>query len=117
MKYFIAILAVVLLSGLVSLPLAKSQDNPATEIKNISLAPLNGVRGGGRAAALSIERGARYPSVIHLKGKVEVRTNGFVLLADEADHDEATGEVQAHGNVTVKPYPPVADFTVRPKPQ
>lgn len=61
-----------------------------------------------------IERGASYPSTIHLKGNVEVRTgvcvrtepghslscNGYtVLRADEADVDEDSGAVEARGHV------------------
>lgn len=61
--------------------------------------------GGGRVSALSIERGVRYPSVIHLKGDVEIRRSGMILRADEADYDEDTGEVEARGHVRVKPYP------------
>ena len=61
--------------------------------------------GGGRVSALSIERGVRYPSVIHLKGDVEIRRSGMILHADEADYYEDTGEVEARGHVRVKPYP------------
>jgi hypothetical protein len=32
---------------------------------------------------------------------VEIRTNGFILGADEADYDE----VEARGTVKVTPYP------------
>jgi len=61
-----------------------------------------------------IERGAPYPSTIHLKGNVEIRTgvcvrtqpgnslscDGYtVLRAEEADVQEDTGAVEARGNV------------------
>lgn len=61
-----------------------------------------------------IERGASFPSFIHLKGNVEIRTrvcvrtgaanaltcNGYtVLRADEAEVHEESGEVEARGNV------------------
>ncbi len=60
----------------------------------IAVAYFHGIRGGARLAALNIERGASYPSVVHLKGNVEIRTNGFILRADDADYDENTGEVE-----------------------
>jgi len=34
-----------------------------------------------------------------LKGRVEIATDEFVVTADEANHNEATGEVEAKGNV------------------
>ena len=65
---------------------------------------------------MEIEIGLPYPSVIHLKGSVEIRTpvcvvtgpgnawtcNGSVVLrADEADLHEDTGQIEASGNVKV----------------
>jgi hypothetical protein len=35
---------------------------------------------------------------------VEVKWKGMQLRADEADYNEATGELQPRGNVTLKPY-------------
>ncbi|HYM13108.1 MAG TPA: hypothetical protein VEU62_20375 [Bryobacterales bacterium] len=61
--------------------------------------------GGGSVSALSIERGVPYPSVIHLKGDVEIRRRGMILRADEADYHEDSGEVGARGHVRVMPYP------------
>jgi hypothetical protein len=107
----------VVLAGLIStlLPLAIGQDN--AERKHLTVPPLN----GGRAvalSALSIERGVSYPSVVKLKGNVEIKTpvclpvgeNGamvcdgeMIVRADTAEFDESTGEIQAHGNVTVTP--------------
>jgi lipopolysaccharide assembly outer membrane protein LptD (OstA) len=86
--------------------LRTAAQNAAPEtVKQIAVAPLNDARGGARLAALNIERGAAYPSVVHLNGQVEIRTNGFILRADNADYNETTGEVEAHGSVKVTPYP------------
>ncbi len=64
-----------------------------------------GATGGVRLAALSIQRGGRFPSVIQLKGEVEIRWRGMILRADEAEYHEDTGEIEARGNVRVKPLP------------
>ncbi len=68
--------------------------------------------------AISIVRGARYPTVIKLKGSVEIKTpvclpigkNGalvcdgeMIVHADEAELHEDSGEIQAHGNVQITP--------------
>ena len=107
----------IVLAGLIStlLPLAIGQGN--AERKHLTVPPLN----GGRAvalSALSIERGVSYPSVVKLKGNVEIRTpvclpvgqdsalvcdGEMIVRADEAEFSESTGEIQAHGNVTVTP--------------
>ena len=74
------------------------------------------------ASAFEIERGERYPSVIQLKGKVEIRTpiclaadakggatvcDGYMVVrADEASLDENTGKIEAHGAVIVSPHEP-----------
>ncbi len=87
------------------LPQATCQDNKAAERKLHVMAT---GPGGGTLAAFSIQRGASYPSVIHLKGDVEIRRTGMVLRADQADYHEDTGEIEARGNVRVKPYPPPA---------
>ena len=84
-----------------------SEQAAAGSVKHMAAAPRNGVRGEARLAAIDIERGLPYPSVVHLKGSVEIRTNGFILHADEADYDEDTGEVEARGSVKVTPYPPL----------
>ena len=61
---------------------------------------------------MNIEHGVEYPTVIHLSGKVEIKTpvcvkqicEGYMILhADEATFNEATGVIEAHGNVTVIP--------------
>jgi lipopolysaccharide assembly outer membrane protein LptD (OstA) len=92
-----------------------AQDYPAGEMKRLSvptttsLTPLS-------VAAREIEREGLYPSVIHLKGSVEIKTpvcvkagqgsvlncDGYVVLrADTADFHEGTGQIEARGNVTV----------------
>ena len=60
----------------------------------------------------SIERPVQYPSVIRLKGNVQIatkiRAQGaplilmiMVVRADEADYHEDTGEIEARGSVQV----------------
>jgi hypothetical protein len=71
-------------------------------------------------SAASIVRDTPYPSVIHLKGSVEVKMpicvqrqgsgmdcEGYMILhADEADFHEDTGRVDARGNVSITPVRP-----------
>ena len=96
--------------ALACLPLA------AQELKHLVVPTVNGIRPVD-LSALSIERGAQYPSVIELKGNVEVRTpicfrekdamsciGESILHADEAVFHEDTGEVEARGKVTVTPF-------------
>ena len=92
-----------------------AQDYPAGQLKRLSvptttsLTPLS-------VAALDIEREGLYPSVIHLKGSVEIKTPvcvkagpasalscaGYIVLrADAADFHEGSGQIEARGNVTV----------------
>ena len=70
-----------------------------------------------RLSATSIERGAEYPTIIYLKGNVEVQApvcplgpnapracdNYMILHADSAEFHEDTGQIEAHGNVSVVP--------------
>jgi hypothetical protein len=75
-------------------------------------------------SALSIQRGAEYPSLVELKGDVEIRTRvcvmqsragtkkgalvcdgETVLRADEAVFHEDTGTIEAQGKVTVVTVP------------
>jgi lipopolysaccharide assembly outer membrane protein LptD (OstA) len=67
--------------------------------------------------AIDIERVGAYPSVVHLKGNVKLRTctfttkergkricGGFILLqADELTYHEDTGKMEANGSVSVTP--------------
>jgi hypothetical protein len=105
MKLLIFAASIVFLT-VVFLPRIAGQNAPGP-IKYIAAAPLNGTRGGARLGAVSIEREVSYPSVVHLNGSVEIRTNGFILHADKADYNERTGEVEASGTVRVTPYPPL----------
>ena len=92
-----------------------AQEYPPGQMKHLSV-PTTTNPQPLAVAALEIERGFPYPSVIHLKGKVEIKTpvciatgagnalrcNGYVVLrADEADLREESGEIEARGKVTV----------------
>jgi len=87
------------------------------EQKQFTTAPLNGGR-EVRMTANEIARIGEYPSAIHLKGGVEIRTpaclpvgkNGklicdgvMILRADEATYHEDSGQIEAQGSVTVVP--------------
>jgi hypothetical protein len=102
-------------STLLSPALGQASNNH--QLKHVTAAPMN-ARRPVSLNALEIERGVEYPSVVHLKGNVEIKTpvcvpagKGGAMLcegemavrADEAEFDEATGQIQAHGNVTVTP--------------
>lgn len=106
MKLYVAALAVCTLA----LP---AQEYPAGQPKHLTVPTATSVRPVS-VSALSIERGAEYPSIIHLKGSVEIKTpvcirqasgqvcaGSVVLRADEADFHEDSGQIDAHGNVTV----------------
>jgi lipopolysaccharide assembly outer membrane protein LptD (OstA) len=82
-------------------------------LKHLAVAAVNG-RLSTRLTALSIERETQYPSVVHLKGNVEIKSpvclpvgkkgalvcDGYTLLrADEVDFHEDTGEIEARGSV------------------
>jgi hypothetical protein len=86
-------------------------------MKHVVIAPQNANR-PVEIEALSIERGLPYPSVTTLKGNVRIKTpvclpvgpqnsmicDGYmIVLADEAELDEKTGEIRPHGNVVVTP--------------
>jgi hypothetical protein len=94
---------------------AVCQENRPTEMKYLTVPPLSGPW-TVRVAALNIEHGVEYPTVIKLKGSVEIRTpvcvtvgekkvcEGYMVLhADEATFNEATGAIEAQGNVSVIP--------------
>jgi hypothetical protein len=82
------------------LPSAKSQDNTPSDLKHIMAA-------GVFLTASSIEREVHYPSVVHLKGNVEIKMKGWILRTDDADVHEITGEIEARGSVRLIPYPPI----------
>ena len=102
----VALAGVVLLSG---------QDRYAGGRKHLSV-PIESSAQPFVVTAKEIDRGAEYPSVIHLRGDVEIRmpvcvTTGpgavqrcagaVVLHADEADLHEQTGQIEARGTVGV----------------
>ena len=89
----------------VALPQAVCQDNSAAQ--KLSLAV-----GRSSLQADSIERGVSYPSVIQLRGNVQITSRTvvnysplsmmiMVVRADEADYHEDTGEIEARGSVQV----------------
>jgi lipopolysaccharide assembly outer membrane protein LptD (OstA) len=53
-------------------------------------------------AALASEK-----RIIQLRGNVEIRTDTIIFTADEANYHEDTGEIEARGNVRVKPVTPL----------
>jgi hypothetical protein len=92
-----------------------AQDYPAGQRKSLSVPTTTSVKPLS-VAALDIEREGLYPSVIHLKGSVEIKTPvclkagpshalycaGYIVLhADAADFHEGSGQIEARGNVTV----------------
>jgi len=97
--------------------LAMGQE-PAPELKHVIVPQPHGGR-GVYLAAQSIERGVEYPTVVKLSGNVEIKTpvclpalkkganmvcdGEMVVHADEAEFHEDTGQIEAHGNVTVTP--------------
>lgn len=86
---------------------AISQDDKPADQKHI---PASG--GSWRnvtLAASSIERGVSYPSVIQLKGNVQIKLKGMILRAEEATFREGTGEIEARGNVRIVPYPVIEE--------
>ena len=92
-----------------------AQDYPAGQLKSLSVPTTTNAKPLS-VTALDIEREGLYPSVIHLKGSVEIKTPvcvqasqggvlycaGYVVLhADAADFHEGSGQIEARGNVTV----------------
>lgn len=93
-----------------------AQENTA-ELKNLIAVPMNSSRPVS-LIALSIDHSLKYPRVISMKGKVEIKTpvclpvgkhnatvcdGDMVVHADEAEFNEDTGEIQARGNVEIIP--------------
>jgi lipopolysaccharide assembly outer membrane protein LptD (OstA) len=73
---------------------------------------LHHTAGNATIVADSIERAPSFPSIIRLKGNVEIRTKAVVqhspvslmimiVTADEADYHEDSGEIEARGKVHV----------------
>jgi hypothetical protein len=105
-----------LISVFAFLTWAIAQDS-APEMKHLMIPVLNG-KATVKVSALNIDRGAEYPTIVKLTGQVEIKSpvclpvgkkGGFVcdgymvLHADEAQLDEASGHIEAHGNVSVAP--------------
>ena len=93
-----------------------AQDYPAGERKHLSV-PIASSAKPLAVAAAEIERDGSYPSVIHLKGDVEIRmpvcvatgpggtvqhcAGEIVFRADEADLHEDTGQIDGKGELRV----------------
>jgi len=107
---------IVACASITLLTSATGQD-ATSEQKHLTVAPLNGNR-AVTLTALSIDRGVEYPSVVRLKGNVEIKTpvclpvgekgevicdGEMIVRADEAQFHEDTGEIESNGHVTVMP--------------
>jgi lipopolysaccharide assembly outer membrane protein LptD (OstA) len=105
----------LLLPALVCFSVFAAQDRPPDQRKHLSVPTQTNLM-PVRVAAAEIERGTRYPAILHLKGDVEIRTpvcvktasgtetacGGYVVVhADEAELHEDSGEVEAHGKVRI----------------
>ena len=108
MKLSLAALAVCALTLI-------AQDNPAGQVKHLIVPTMTSVQPVS-VAAMEIESELPHPSVMHLKGSVEIKTpvclhagrrnelvcdGSVVLRADEANFHEDTGQIEAKGNVKV----------------
>jgi len=100
-------LAACIVLSLAGMCLSAVGQGNAGELKHVQLVSKLGKRGPVNVSALEVVKGVEYPSIAHLKGNVEIRANGFILHAEQADYDEQTGEIKASGNVSVMPYPPL----------
>jgi hypothetical protein len=100
----------------IAAPTITGQDANERQQKHLVAFVVNGWP--NMVSAQSIEKGAEYPTVMYLKGNVEVRTpvcplnaptppiacdTYMVLHADSAELHEGTGQIDAHGNVSVVP--------------
>lgn len=96
--------------------MAQEPKAPQQEQKHLIAFAGNGWE--NRLSARSIERSAEYPGIVYLKGDVEVKTpvcptsarrpsqacdTYMVLRADIVEFHEDTGQIDAHGNVSVIP--------------
>jgi len=100
------------------LSLATGQEKKESpQQKHLPVAVLNSKQSVS-VQALDIERGVEYPSVVKLKGNVQIKTpvclpvgkkgatvcDGYMIVrADEAEFDEKTGEIRPYGNVVITP--------------
>ncbi len=94
---------------------ALAAQDPAPGRKHLSVAVANSPR-PFFVAALGIERGAQYPSIVHLKGAVEITmpvcavtgpgnthtcAADVVVHADEAYLHEDTGQIDTRGAASI----------------
>ena len=106
---------VVGLAGSVAIILGQGTNS---DLKHLMVPIQNGGGNPVRLSARSVERGVTYPSVVELKGNVEIQTpvclpvgrgrklicdGNMVVHADEAKLHEDTGEIEATGTVIVIP--------------
>jgi hypothetical protein len=111
------LLAVAVVLMLVTMQWTRAQDKQEPQLKHLTASPANFVR-PAFLTALSIERGVEYPSLVRLKGSVEIKTpvclpvgnnsalvcdGEMIIRADAAEFDEGTGEIEAHGHVHITP--------------
>jgi lipopolysaccharide assembly outer membrane protein LptD (OstA) len=97
-----------------------AQDSSPSGLKHLILFPQVPDMGprGVEVETREIVRGAEYPSVVQLTGDVRIKSQvclpigkkraavcaGYTILrADSAEYHEATGELVAHGNVSISP--------------
>lgn len=100
-----------------------AQQNPAVQLKHVSVPTATSLRPIA-VTADEIQRELPYPSVMHLKGNVEISTpvcvrpspgkefscdGSVVVRANEADLHEDTGQIEARGDVKV-----TRELSVRP---
>ena len=117
MKFLVLMSALAVPLAVFVLPRAFGQNDAASALKHVSATPLN-AKFPASLSALEIERDATYPSVVRLRGNVEIKSpvclpmgkkgstvcDGYMMLnADDAEFDESTGEINARGNVHVTP--------------
>jgi lipopolysaccharide export system protein LptA len=96
-----------------------AQDYPPGQLKRLTVPTRTNAKPLS-VSAMDIERIDEYPSTIHLKGNVEIRTPvcvntgrdgvqqcaGYLVIhADEAELHEGTGRVETRGKVTVTREP------------
>jgi hypothetical protein len=97
--------ALGLIAQLVGAPQAMPQNATSRQMLHISV-------GSATIQAESIERPVPFPSVIRLRGNVQISTKIsaadaplrlmiMVVRADEADYHEDSGEIEARGSVQV----------------
>lgn len=94
---------------------ALAAQDPTTGRKHLSVAIVNSPRPVS-VAALEIERGAQYPSIVHLKGAVEITmpvcvvsgpgnthtcAADVIVHADEAYLHEDTGQIDTGGAASI----------------